>query len=127
MTEDFLTFQEELLNTTREAKDLSIEYLNARKAYNTCFNKLVVMIQKAGLHKNKKSVENKFVELLDDSKYGEEAKKIYAQMLNEEATYKGLEVVCKAYANHSVALCSIMKNQITGEISEAMKNKYSSN
>lgn len=125
--EDFMTFQQELLETTRDAKELSIEYLNARKLYNHCFNQLVVLIQKAGLHKNKKSIENKFVELLDDSAFGEQAKELYESMLNAEAEYKGLEVVCKAYANHSVALCSIMKQQTTGEISEAMKNKYSNN
>ena len=124
---DFMTFEDELLKTTSEAKELALEYLNSRKLYNHCFNQLVVLIQKAGLHQSKKSIDNKFIELLDDKKYGSEAQEIYSKMLNEEATYKGLEVVCKAYANHSVALCSIIKQQVNGEIAESMKNKYSNN
>lgn len=124
---DFMTFQQELLETTRDAKELSIEYLNARKLYNHCYNQLVVLIQKAGLHKSKKSIDNKIIELLADDNYSKEANGFYSRMLKAEAEYKGLQEVCKAYANHSVALCSIMKQQTTGEISEAMKNKYSNN
>lgn len=125
--EDFIDFTEELLKTTREAKDLALEYLNARKLYNHCYNRLVVLLQKAGLHQTKKSIENKFVELFNDKNYGIEAQEVYEKMLNEEANYKGLEIVCKAYANHSVALCAILKQQTTGEISEALKNKYNNN
>ena len=124
---DFMTFEDELLKTTSEAKELALEYLNSRKLYNHCFNQLVVLIQKAGLHQSKKSLDNKISELLGDTKYGEKAQQIYEQMLTEEANYKGLEVVCKAYANHSVALCAIMKQQTNGEIAQGLKDKYSQN
>lgn len=125
--EDFLTLTEELLQTTKDAKDLSLEYLDARKTYNHCYNQLIVMIQKAGLHKSKKSPDNKIIELLNDEKYGQEAMLFYEKMLEAEAEYKGLEAVLKAYANHSVALCSLMKQQTAGEMTEAMRNKYSNN
>ena len=57
MSEDFMSFQEELLSTTREAIEFSKMYLQSRKETSHCFNQLQVMIQKANLHTSKKSPE----------------------------------------------------------------------
>lgn len=125
MTEDFMTFQEELLNTSREAIEFSKMYLESRKNSSHCFNRLQTLINKAGLHKSKKSASNKIIELLSDERYGEEATKINTEMLSEESTYKGLELVVKSYLAHCSALQSVIKTQISAEISENVKNKYS--
>ena len=122
---DFMDFQAELIQTTRENIKLSNDYLTARKSYASNFNKLIVLVNKAGLSKSKKAIENKIAELLACDIYGIEANEIYKQMLEDEAVYKGLEVVCKAYQTHSSGLQSIIKQQINGEIAEATKNKYS--
>ena len=125
MSIDFLDFSQELLSTTAECISLSKEYLNSRKKHAECFNKLIVLINKAGLEKSKKQIDNKIAELLSHQQYGEDARKIYEHMLMEEANYKGLEQVCKAYNSHSVAICAVLKSQQQGEINENMKNKYS--
>ena len=126
MSEDFLTFEEELLSTTREAIDYSNMYLQARKENKSAYNALQALIYKAGLHTSKKSVENKIIELLS-SPYGKEAQEMNEKMNEKEAEYKGLELVCKAYLAHASALQSIIKTQISGEMSEIMKNKYGGN
>ena len=123
-TTDFMDFQQELLQTTREAIELSNEYLKARKEYASLFNKIVVLLNKSGLDKSKKSVDNKIIELLSDKTYGELAQQIYAKMLEARAEYKGLENVIKSYHNHTSGLQSVMKMQISGEIAENVKAKY---
>ena len=121
---DFMTFQEELLETTREAINNSKLYLEARKDSSRCFNDLQVLIYKAGLHTSKKSPENKIIELMADKVYGEEARELNKQMNEQTAMYKGLELVVKSFLAHSSALQSCIKTQISGEIAEATKNKY---
>lgn len=121
---DFMDFAEELLQTTTEAKAFSKEYLESRKHSAHCFNQLQVLLFKAGLHKTKKSPENKIIELLSDPIYGQEATKLNEEMTEYEANYKGLELVIKAHLAHSSALQSIIKNQMQGEISESLKSKY---
>jgi hypothetical protein len=121
---DFLDFSEQLLSTTTEAIEYSKEYLASRKQAAHCFNQLQVLIFKAGLHRTKKSPENKIIELLSDPVYGQEATKLNEEMTEQEANYKGLELVIKANIAHSSALQSVMKQQTQGEISESMRNKY---
>lgn len=123
-TTDFMDFQQELLQTTREAIELSNEYLKARKEYASLFNKIVVLLNKSGLDKSKKSVDNKIIELLSDKTYGELAQQIHAKMLEAESQYKGLENVLKAYMAHASAIQSIMKQQVSGEVLEGIKAKY---
>ena len=125
--EDIMDFSEELLSNSRDNKMLAHEYMRARKQYNHCFNQLIILVQKAGLNKSKKSIDNKIIELLANEKYTDLANEYYSQMLSAEAEYKGLQEVCKAYANHSVALCAVIKQQVNGEIVESMKNKYERN
>jgi hypothetical protein len=121
---DFLDFSEQLLSTTTEAIEYSKEYLASRKQAAHCFNQLQVLIFKAGLHRTKKSPENKIIELLSDPVYGQEATKLNEEMTEQEANYKGLELVIKANLAHSSALQSVIKQQTQGEISESMRNKY---
>lgn len=124
MSEDFITFEEELLNTSREAISFSKLYLEARKNASHCFNQLQILINKAKLHTSKKKLENKIVELLAHEQYGEQANKLNTDMCNYESTYKGLELVVKAYLAHCSALQSVIKTQISAEINENVRAKY---
>lgn len=120
---DFIDFSTELLQTTREAIELSKEYLETRKIYSECFNKIQILLQKANII-NKKSVENKIIELMNHNVYGDEAQKINEKMLETENLYKSLELVVKAYLAHASALQSVLKTQITAELNENVKSKY---
>lgn len=124
MSEDFITFEQELLNTSREAIEFSKMYLEARKNSSHCFNQLQVLINKAGLHTSKKSPENKIIELMADNTYGEQAIKLNQEMNDYTSTYKGLELVVKSYLAHCSALQSVIKTQISAEINENVRAKY---
>lgn len=124
MSEDFITFVEELLNTSREAIEYSKLYLEARKNASHCFNQLQILINKAKLHTSKKKLENKIVELLANEQYGEQANKLNTDLSEYESTYKGLELVIKTYLAHCSALQSVIKTQISAEINENVKAKY---
>lgn len=124
MSEDFITFEEELLNTSREAMEFSKKYYSARKRNNHSFNQLQVLINKSGLHTSRKSVENKITELLANGTYGEQAIQLNKEMLESEAEYKSYELIIKAYLAHCSALQSVLKVQQNGELTEIMKNRY---
>ena len=124
MSEDFITFEQELLNTSREAIEFSKMYLEARKNSSHCFNQLQVLINKANLHTSKKSPENKIIELMADNTYGEQASKLNQEMNDYQSTYKGLELVVKSYLAHCSALQSVIKTQISAEINENVRAKY---
>lgn len=121
---DFLTFEQELLNTSREAIEFSKMYLEARKNSSHCFNQLQVLINKAKLHTSKKALENKIIELMASQEYGEQAIKLNQEMNDYTSTYKGLELVIKSYLAHCSALQSVLKVQQSGELNEALKIKY---
>ena len=121
---DFVSFEQELLNTSREAIEFSKMYLEARKNSSHCFNQLQVLINKAKLHTSKKALENKIIELMASQEYGEQAQKLNTDMNNYESTYKGLELVIKSYLAHCSALQSVLKVQQSGELNEALKIKY---
>lgn len=121
---DFVSFEQELLNTSREAIEFSKMYLEARKNSSHCFNQLQVLINKANLHKSKKSPENKIIELMADNVYGEQAIKLNQEMNDYTSTYKGLELVVKSYLAHCSALQSVIKTQISAEINENVRAKY---
>lgn len=124
MSEDFISFQDELLTTSREAIEFSKLYLQARKNNSHAFNQLQVLINKAGLQKTKKSIENKILELMADENYGEQAIKLNIEMSESESEYKSYELIVKAYLAHCSALQSVLKVQQSGELTEAMKNRY---
>ena len=124
MSEDFITFEQELLNTSREAIEFSKMYLEARKNSSHCFNQLQILLNKANLHTSKKSPENKIIELMADKVYGEQASKLNQEMNEYQSTYKGLELVVKSYLAHCSALQSVIKTQISTEINENVRAKY---
>ena len=124
MSADFISFQDELLSTSREAMELSKAYLEARKKCSHCLNQLQALIYKADLHTSKKSPQNKIIELIADETYGEEASKLNIEMSNYESEYKGLEMCVKAYLAHCSALQSVIKVQQNGELNQILKEKY---
>lgn len=117
-------FSEQLLSTSRDMKELAFTYYEARKNYAKCFNKITVMIYKAGLHKNKAAFENKIPMLFADPIYSDEAIETASKMNEYQQEYKGLEYVLKAYLSEISGIQSIIKFMQMGEISEATKNKY---
>lgn len=121
---DFITFEQELLNTSREAIEFSKMYLEARKNSSHCFNQLQILLNKTNLHTSKKSPENKIIELMADRVYGEKASKLNQEMNDYQSTYKGLELVVKSYLAHCSALQSVIKTQISAEINENVRAKY---
>ena len=121
---DFISFQDELLSTSREAIEFSKMYLEARKNCSHCFNQLQILLNKANLHTSKKSLDNKIIELIADKTYGEQAIRLNQDMNEHQATYKGLELVVKSYLAHCSALQSVIKTQISAEINENVKAKY---
>ena len=84
--EDFITFTDELLQTTTDAMEYSQQYLLARKESSSSYNALQVLIYRAGLHNSKKSIENKITELLAHEQYGEQAREINEKMEMATAT-----------------------------------------
>lgn len=117
-------FSEQLLSTSREMKELAFTYYEARKNYAKCFNKITVMIYKAGLHTSKAAFENKIPMLFADPVYSDEAIDTASRMNEYEQEYKGLEYVLKAYLSEISGIQSIIKFMQLGEISEATKQKY---
>lgn len=117
-------FSEQLLSVSRDMKELSFTYYEARKQYAACFNKITVMIYKAGLHKNKAAFENKIPMLFADPIYSDEAIDTFSRMNEYEQEYKGLEMVLKAHQAEISGIQSIIKFMQQGEINEAVKNKY---
>lgn len=122
---DNLDFITELYKTNKDNIELSKEYLLCRKEYSKYYNLLITNLCKAKLEKSSKALENKFLELLNDSQYGEESKKYYEAMIVNQQTYKGLEKCIEAYKNHSIGLMAIVKDMQQGELIENVKAKYS--
>lgn len=117
-------FSEQLLSTSRDMKELAFTYYEARKNYAKCFNKITVMIYKAGLHTNKAAFENKIPMLFADPIYSDEAIDTFSRMNEYEQEYKGLEYVLKSFAAEISGIQSIIKFMQMGEITEATRNKY---
>lgn len=123
-TPDVQDFAEKLLSVSREMKELAFNYFEARKNYAQCFNKITVMIYKAGIYDNKASFENKIPMLFANPVYSDEAIRTAAQMTESQQEYKGLEMVLKAYLAEISGIQSIIKFMQQGETNEAIKNKY---
>lgn len=117
-------FAEQLLRVSGEMKTLSIDYKNARSEYARCFNKITVMIYKAGLHRSKAAFENKIPMLIAHPDFTNEAIEIAARMNEAQQEYKGLEMVLKAYQAEISGLQSVIKFMQMGEIHAATAAKY---
>lgn len=117
-------FAEQLLRISGEMKSLAINYKNARSEYAKCFNKITVMIYKAGLHRSKAAFENKIPMLIAHPDFTDEAILTASRMNEAEQEYKGLEMVLKAYQAEISGLQSVIKFMQVGEITEATRHKY---
>lgn len=117
-------FAEQLLRVSGEMKSLAIDYKNARSEYARCFNKITIMIYKAGLHRSKAAFENKIPMLIAHPDFTNEAIDTASRMNEAQQEYKGLEMVLKAYQAEISGLQSVIKFMQIGEISEATRLKY---
>jgi hypothetical protein len=117
-------FAEQLLRVSGEMKSLSIDYKNARSEYARCFNKITVMIYKAGLHRSKAAFENKIPMLIAHPDFTDEAIETASKMNEARQEYKGLEMVLEAYRAEISGLQSVIKFMQSGEIAAAVAAKY---
>lgn len=115
-------YAEELLENARELKIYSAEYKKERQLHSDAINKLTNLIYMSGLHDDKASFENKLTKLLA-TPYAKEAKSAIEQMNTARANYKGFEEVLKAYQTYISSIQSILRWNLTGELTEAVKNK----
>ena len=74
------------------------------------------------MHDDKASFENKLTKLLA-TPYAQEAKQAIERLNTSRANYKGWEEVLKSYQTYISSIQSIIKWNLTGELTEAVKNK----
>ena len=123
-TPDVQDLTEQLLSLSKEIKTYSFEYHKARAEFARCFNKITVLIYKAGLQNSRASFENKIPMLIADPVYTDVAIALSSKMNDAQQTYKGLEQVIDAYKAEISAIQSIIKFMNTGEITNAVNMKY---
>ena len=119
-------YASELLENARELKLYSQEYKKERQKYSQSINTLTGLIYRSGLYDDKASFENKLTKLLA-TPYADDAKKAIEQMNTARANYKGFEVVIQAYQTYISSIQSIIKWNLQGELTEAVKNKVINN
>ena len=115
-------YAEELISNARELKEYSNEYKKERQLHSQAINTLTNLIYKSGLHNDKASFENKLTKLLA-TPYAQEAKEAIELLNASRANYKGWEEVLKSYQTYISSIQSIIKWNLTGELTEAVKNK----
>jgi hypothetical protein len=115
-------YAQELINNARELKDYSFAYQKERQEFSKAINTLTSLIYKANLHDDKASFENKLTKLLA-TPYAQEAKIAIEQMNTSRANYKGWEEVIKSYQVYISSIQSIIKWNLQGELTEAVKQK----
>jgi hypothetical protein len=115
-------YAQELIDNARELKDYSFAYQRERQEFSKAINTLTNLIYKSGLHDDKASFENKLTKLLA-TPYAKEAKIAIEQMNTSRANYKGWEEVIKSYQVYISSIQSIIKWNLQGELTEAVKQK----
>lgn len=120
---DSLDYASELRSITKEYKQFAFEYKKERALYSEALNKLISLIYETGLHKDKASFENKLPKLLTTNKA--EIAKIYIEQMNTaRGNYKGWDKILDAYKAEISAIQSVIKFDLTGEMHQAITNKY---
>jgi len=119
---DYLDYAQELSKLSKEFREISYAYKDARASYAEALNKLTGLIYRTGLHDDKAAFENKLTKLLATPK-AEEAQKYINQLNESQAEYKGLKMVCKAYQAEISAVQSVIKFNLQGELNENIANK----
>lgn len=115
-------YAQELISNARELKEYSNEYKKERQLHSQAINTLTNLIYKSGLHNDKASFENKLTKLLA-TPYAQEAKQAIEQLNTSRANYKGWEEVLKSYQTYISSIQSIIKWNLTGELTTAVQNK----
>lgn len=115
-------YAQDLIENARELKGYSFEYQKERQLYSEAINTLTSLIYKAGLYDDKASFENKLTKLLA-TPYAKEAKTAIELMNTSRANYKGWEEVLKSYQVYISSIQSIIKYNLQGELTEAVKQK----
>lgn len=115
-------YAEELISNAKDLKQYSFEYKKERQLYSEAINTLTTLIYKSGLHDDKASFENKLTKLLA-TPYADKAKQAIEQMNSARGNYKGWEEVIKSHQVYISSIQSIIKWNLTGELTEAVKNK----
>lgn len=119
-------YAEDLLTNAKELKEFALLYKKERQMFSDAINHLTNLIYKANLHDDKASFENKLTKLLATS-YVEEAKRYIEQMNTARGNYKGWEKVLDSYQTYISSLQSIIKWNLQGELTTAVKDKIVQN
>lgn len=119
---DYLDYAQELSKLSKEFREISYAYKDARASYAEALNKLTGLIYRTGLHSDKAAFENKLTKLLATPK-ADEAERYITQLNESQAEYKGLKMVCKAYQAEISAVQSVIKFNLQGELNENIANK----
>lgn len=119
---DYLDYTAELRENAKEFKQYAFEYKKERALYAEALNKLQSLIYKGGLHDDKASFENKLTKLLA-TPCAQEAKPLIEQLNSSRANYKGWEMVLESYKAQISAIQSVIKYNLTGELSQNITNK----
>ena len=120
---DNMDYASELRSITKEYKQFAFEYKKERALYSEALNKLISLIYETGIHKDKASFENKLPKLLTTDKA--DIAKIYIEQMNTaRGNYKGWDKVLSAYQAEISAIQSVIKYNLSGEINNALNNKY---
>lgn len=119
---DHQDYANELQTIAKEFKENAYEYKKDRAMYAEALNKLTSLLYLARLQDDKASFENKLAKLLA-TPYAEEAKYYIEQLNTSRANYKGWEMVLEAYKAHISAIQSVIKYNLTGELSTNIANK----
>ncbi len=120
---DNMDYASELRNITKEYKQLAFEYKKERALYSEALNHLIGLIYETGLHNDKSAFENKLTKLLATPK--SEIARVYIEQLNTARNnYKGYDKILSAYQSEVSAIQSVIKYNLTGEVQQAIMNKY---
>ena len=107
--------QEELERFTQEDIKLAEQYRDARVAHAMAGRDISVLIAKH-IPKDASSFENKMIKLLNFEGIYEQAYNLLTSYEISKAEYKGLEAIRESYKGRIIAIQSLMKWNLTGEI-----------
>ena len=121
---DVVDYAQAVIENSEELKSLASLYHHARAQNAQALNGLIVLIHKAGLARDRSAFEKTIVKLLDCQDYEAEAQKLIEQYHNSYAEYKGIDAIMDAYKAQISGIQSVIKYNLTGEMTEATKEKY---
>lgn len=120
---DSLDYAQELRQLSEQYREAAYNYKKERALHAEALNTLTNLIYLTGLHDNKASFENKLSMLLATEQV-EVAQEFIEQLNSSKANYKGWEMVCDAIKTQISSIQSVIKYNLTGEVHNAITNKY---